>query len=69
MGGTSSKQSEVPRWEILSFFFFPKAVMFNHTPVIFPLKHSNCAVEVAVVKVGGCDSPCSEQSPEQSYQH
>lgn len=46
-----------------------KLVMFNHTPVNFPLKYSICTILVAVLEVGGCDSPCSEQNPEQSYHH
>lgn len=51
------------------YIFLFKHMMFNCTPVNVPLKHSNCAILVAILKVGGCDSPSSEQSPEQSYQH
>lgn len=50
-----------------STFLF-KAVMFNHTPINFPLKYSSCAILGIVMNVGGFDFLCFEQSPEQSYQ-
>lgn len=66
MGGTSVCGVRFPCGKYVFLF---KTVMFNCTPVKFPLKHSSYAILVVVLKVGGCDSPCSEQSPEQSYQH
>lgn len=53
-------------WEVHLLF---KHMMFSTTPVNFPLKHPNCTISVAILKVGGCDSHCSDQNLEQSYQH
>jgi len=52
-----------------SMLFCSDPVMFSYPPINIPIKYSSCAILVADLEVGGCDSPCSEQNPEQSYQH